>query len=131
MEETKNRLINKFSKIKSKYILKRIFQTICEEKKLEIIINNKYLQDKLGIDINYYKKAINKFMLGSRNGFGKEYILHFNNKIFEGNYLNGKKNGKGKEYDLKGNLIFEGIYFKGKKISGKGYDEEGTVLDVF
>ena len=46
--------------------------------------------------------------------------------MFEGIYFNGKKwTGKGKEYNEKGILEFEGEYLNGKRWFGKLYDKEG------
>jgi antitoxin component YwqK of YwqJK toxin-antitoxin module len=50
-------------------------------------------------------------------GRGKEY--HFNELIYEGEFLNGKRNGNGKEYEFKGSLKFEGKYLYGKKMEWK------------
>ena len=47
-----NLLIN----IRSKHILKQIFGYLKEKKWLEIIKYNKNIQNKLNININYYKK---------------------------------------------------------------------------
>ena len=81
--------------IKSLYNLNEIFSFFNISRKLKIIIFNKELQKKLGIDIEDYKKMRRKYIVGERNGKGKEYD-YFNDKlIFEGEYLNGEKNGKG------------------------------------
>ena len=49
------------------------------------------------------------------NRKGKEYNLK-GELIFEGEYFKGRRwNGKGKEYNDNGQLIFEGLYIKGKK----------------
>jgi len=43
--------------------------------------------------------------------------------------LNGERNGKGKEYNsINGRLIFEGEYFKGKRWTGKEYDDKGNII---
>ena len=131
--------------IKSSFILKIIFSHLINNKKLEIIIYNKQLQDILGININDYKNVNKRYKIGGKNGKGKEYILGTNTLFFEGEYLNGKrngkgieyyesgeiksvveylngkKNGKGKEYNKKGKLIYEGDYLNGTK-NGKGKD---------
>ena len=36
--------------------------------------------------------------------------------FFEGKFVNGYREGPGKEYDEKGNLIYDGLYDKGKKL---------------
>ena len=86
------------SKLKSE-ILQSIFSFLNENKKLNIINNNKNLQKKLNIDIENYITLSKRFKIGERNGKGKEYSKYkfgFNEKnnidlIFEGYYLNGKK----------------------------------------
>jgi len=128
MEESSFRLICKYDKIESKYIVKWIFNLLEETKKLKILINNKHMQTKLEIDINNYQEISNKIKVGERNGLGKEYIKNSDTLIYAGNYLNRIKNGGGTEYYLNGNKKFEGIYFKGKKLSGKGYDKKYNLL---
>ena len=89
-------------------LLKIIFSFLNENKKLNIIINNKNLQKKLEINIENYKQISKRYKIGERNGKGKEYLKINNNMIFEGEYLIGKRNGKGKEYNYNSELIFEG-----------------------
>ena len=95
--------------IESLYIIKDIFSFLSEKQKLKIIIYNKYIQNKLDINIENYKRISKRYREGERNGKGKEY--DYNGKLlFEGEYLNGRRNGKGKEYDCNGVLKFEGDY---------------------
>ena len=88
---------------------------------MNMIIYNKNLQKKCGVDIEYYKKKSGKYKIGGKNGLGKELKLNTDNLIFEGEYLNGKRHGKGREYDTDNTPIlkFEGQYLNGKK-NGKG-----------
>ena len=51
-----NKKCNLLSGIKSKYIMKKIFNHIQQTKKLKMINYNKELQNKLNIDINDYKR---------------------------------------------------------------------------
>ena len=102
---------------------------ISKDRKLEIIIYNKKYKHILGISLDYYKKISGKYVLGERNGYGEEFIMGTNIKIFEGNYLDGKKHGEGKEYAANTNkLNFQGEYLKGKKIKGKGYNDNGKLI---
>ena len=82
--------------VKSLKIRKYIFSFLYEKKKLKMIINNKSYQNDFKIDIDNYKKLSGKYIIGERNGIGKEYISNAEILIFEGNYMNGIKNGKGK-----------------------------------
>ena len=102
--------------IRSPYIMENIFLYLKDQQKLNLIIYNKQMQKKFGVDIEVYKNISGKYKIGEKNGKGKEYDLKTNKLIFEGEYLNGKKNGKGKEYNDKGSLKFEGEYLNGKKM---------------
>ena len=114
--------------INSKYNLESIFSFIEFKKSLEIIIYNKKLQEKLNININYYKGISQKILKIDKNGIGTIYNLFTNEKYFEGEYSNKKKNGKGIEY--KGNEIsFEGEYKNGKKNGyGKKYNFSNLLI---
>ena len=107
--------LNLLISIKSQYILRSIFSHLNEKRKLLMINNNKLIQNKLNLDLEYYKKISGKYKIAEKNGNGREYILNTNKLIFEGEYLNGKRNGKGKEYNNEGELIFEGDFLQGKK----------------
>ena len=58
--------------IESLYILKDIFSFLSEKQKLKIIIYNKYIQNKLDINIEDYKRISKRYREGERNGKGKE-----------------------------------------------------------
>ena len=122
--EGKKSIINS---IKSPYILELVFSFLYERNKLNMIIYNKQLQKKLGVDIEDYKKTSGKYIVDEKNGKGKEYTINTNTMIFEGEYLNGKRNGKGKEYYYDGKLKFKGEYLNGKKWNGKVYNKNGKV----
>jgi len=131
-------------KIKSSYNLEQVFSFLDQELKLDIIINNKYLQKMLGINIEDYKKVCWKYKVGDkngkgkeyladtnqllyegeflkwkRNGIGKEYSIDSNRLIYKGEFLNGERNGKGKEFNNNGYLIFEGKFLNGKRLDGE------------
>ena len=110
--------------------LKNIFSFIYEKRKLELIIYNKKVQNLLNINILNYGSYSGKYIIGERNGKGKEYNCR-DKLIFEGEYLNGKRNGKGKEYnDYKDKLIFEGEYLNGKRNGkGKEYDDGELIFE--
>ena len=98
--------------------MKKIFINLLEDVKLNLVVHNKNLQKILNLNIIDFKRFSGKYIIGERNGYGKEYDGYLKKIIFEGEYLNGKKNGKGKEYDDNGKLIFEGYYLNGE-INGK------------
>jgi len=81
-------------RIESYYNLEKIFSYLEERNKLDIIIYNKQLQNKLGVNINDYGNMSGKYKVGERNGKGKEYTIKENKLIFEGEYFNGKKKEK-------------------------------------
>ena len=104
--------------IKSFLIIKKIFSNLDEELKLTLIIYNKHFQKILNIDIIDYKRFSGKYIIGERNGFGKEYNGSDKKLLYEGEYLNSIRNGKGKEY-YNGKLLYEGEFLNGRR-SGKG-----------
>ena len=108
--------------MKSKYIINDIFSYLYENTKLELIKYNKKCHKILEIDINYYKQISGKFVIGERNGKGKEYN-EGKKLLFEGEYLNGKRHGKGKEYYKNSKLRFEGEYLNGKRWKGALYSK--------
>ena len=120
--------IHKFDYVNSSYILQYIFSFLEETKKLYIIINNKAIQKRMEVDLDYYKKISGKYKEVGENGIGKLYRLDDNKLIFEGEYKHGKKNGKGKEFYELGYVKFEGEYINGEKIKGKGYNTSGKVI---
>ena len=93
----KSRNNNSFSKIKSKFLLKQIFDSLNPKKTLEIIKYNKNIQEKLDIGINDYKtyKKIeieitpiyieNKINYFIKIPFDKKsfYHIYFNDEINE------------------------------------------------
>jgi len=101
--------------VKSSYVLKLVLSFFYERKRLNLIKYNKKLQEILGVNIEMFKKISGRYIIGEKNGKGKEYMLNSNTLIFEGDYLNWKRNGKGKEYDNYGDIVFEGEYLNGKK----------------
>ena len=113
------------TKIRSFFILKKIFTFVDNKVKFNLVVHNKKIQKILGLNIydfrifsgNYKKEKNNKTI---------EYNSVNRQIIFEGQYSNGKRNGEGKEYNEKGDLIFEGEYLNGKKWKGVSleYDED-------
>jgi len=135
MSEGTNKINNTYEEktnlekmLKSLYIIKYIFSFLYENKKLDLIIHNKSFQNKLNIDLEYYKEISGKYKIAEGDKKGKEYKLGTNILIFEGEYKNGKRNGKGKEYYKNGKLKFQGEYLKGKRWSGKGYNIDGEII---
>ena len=127
MEEQPKILLG-IKKIKSPYILKKIFSLICFHKKLEMIIYNKHFQNKFELKLDDYKNESKKYRIIEANGIMKEYSNINNQKIFEGECKNNKKNGPGKEYYLDGKLKFVGKYQNGIKIDGVGYNIYGEKI---
>jgi len=114
-------------KIKLESSLKEIFSFLERKKLFNLIIYNKYLQNKFKINIEDFKILSGKYKIGKKDGIGKVYNLNTKILVFEGIYQKGEKNGKGKEYYDNGKLEFEGIYQKGER-NGKEYDYNGKLL---
>ena len=93
----KNNCLN-LKKVKSKYIIKYIFENLNEKKKLLFIRYNKFYTELLDINIESYKKVSGRIKIGEVNGYGKEYDLQSLDIKYKGFYMNGKRNGKGIEY---------------------------------
>ena len=85
-EETRNMILdnstNLIKIIKSLFIVKKLFLNLPEKTKLNLIINNKSLQTKLGLDIEDYKKISGKYLEGDRNGYRKENLLKKKELVF-------------------------------------------------
>ena len=103
-------------KIKSSFILKKIFNCTDNKVKFKSVLYNKKIQKKLGLNLIDFRRISGKYIEEEKEGYAIEYNSYNNNEIFKGYYLNGKRNGKGKEYNDEGKLIFEGEYLDGKKI---------------
>ena len=126
--ENNNKYLNLEHSVKSKYIIKKIFQNLNEKIKLLLIRYNKFYNKLLRIDIEHYKKISGKIKIGESNGYGKVYDLNSLALDFEGYYKNGKRDGEGKEY-ISNILRFEGEYRNGKR-NGKGieYNKDGKLV---
>ena len=111
-----NSELNNIGQIKSNFILKKIFSLVCLKTKLDIIINNKSLQNKFDYTIEDYKNLSKRYKKYDTNGKVKEYLISSDILVFEGEYLNGKRNGEGKEYYSNGSIKFKGEYLHGKNI---------------
>ena len=69
-----------FSKIKSSYIIKAIFSFVYEKKKLELVIYNKNMQNKLEINSIHYKFFSGKYIYNLLKIYYEERIyfhLHY------------------------------------------------------
>ena len=129
-KENTYKCINLKNSVKSQYIIQKIFLYLNDKQKLFMIRYNKYYNNLLEIDIEFYKKISGKIKIGGVNGYGKVYDLERMDLIYKGYYNNGNRNGEGKEYDCQ-RLIFEGEYVNGKR-HGKGieYSYSGKLLFV-
>ena len=117
-------------KVRSMYIIGNILSLLDEKKRLYMIKYNKKIQNHLELNIEDYKKISGRYIIGERNGKGKEYILETNILIYDGEYLKGKKHGKGQEFNsIDGKKIFEGKYLNGKRNGeGKEYYEKDKII---
>ena len=108
-------------KIRSTFILKKIFNHMYNKRNLQLIVYNKKLQKKFGLNLIDFKRFSGRYK-EEEDGKTKEYNCYNDQILFKGEYSNGKRNGKGKEYNEDGKLIFEGEYLDGKKWKGKYYE---------
>ena len=106
---------------KIRLILKKIFNNVNNKIKFNLIVYNKLLQKKLGLDLIDFKRFSGRYIEENYNKI-REYNGNNNRLIFEGYYINNKRNGEGKEYNENHDLIFEGEYLNGKKWKGKYYE---------
>ena len=126
-------------KIKSSFILKKVFNNTNNKRKYNTIVYNKNLQKKLGLDLIDFRRFSGKYKI-EKDGKTKIYNSYDNKLLFEGYYLNGKRNGEGEEYDddgnllfigeYDGNLLFIGEYLEDKRWKGKEkiYNEDGKLI---
>ena len=114
-----------WKKIKSSFILQKIFSILNYNRKLNIIMNNKKIQRKLGINIIDIIRFSGRYK-EEKDGKTKEFSIDKDKLVFEGQYANRKRNGYGKEYNEEGELLFEGEYLNGKRWTGNAneYDED-------
>ena len=86
-------------KIKSSFILKKIFDNVDYKQKLNSIRFNVKQQRKLGLNLNDYKRLSGKYRIVEGNELQIYNIIN-DELLFIGKYSNGKKNGEGREYIL-------------------------------
>ena len=66
MVESIKQQIKDLKDIKSIYTINVIFSFLEENHKLNMVIYNKQLQQKFGLDIQYYKKKSGKYKIGKK-----------------------------------------------------------------
>ena len=93
-----------FNNIKSKYILKRIFEYLQQKNLLEIIKYNKELQKELNIDINDYKTQIEIEIIPLENKFNT-FINFYYDINFYHIYFNDNKEEIKRNYYNKGDKV--------------------------
>ena len=119
-------------KMKSNFLLKKVFNYLYEGIKLKIIKYNKNLQNKLNLSLTNYRRFSGRYIIKENNKI-KIFNSSNNQLLFIGYHINGIRVGKGKEYNERGYLLFKGEYLKGKKWKGKEkvYDQETGKLIVY
>ena len=90
--------VNLLNSIKSNYVCKKILSILETKIKLNLVIYNKQIKNKLGINLDDYKSISGKEIIGERNGKGKEYKLGTKILVFKGEYL--KERGMEKEKNI-------------------------------
>ena len=87
-----------WQKIRSTFILKKIFNYVDNKIKFNTIVHNKNLQKKLGLNLIDFRRFSGRYK-EEKDGKTKEYNSYTCELIFEGEYSKGKRNGEGKEYN--------------------------------
>ena len=113
--------------IKSSYIRKKVYYLLYEQRKLDLFKYNKSIQKESGISIVNYSNFSGKYILFIEKGKAEEYDYE-GNLVFKGVYSKGKRNGQGKEYFCNNKIKFEGEYLNGKKYKGKEFDIYGNLI---
>ena len=85
-------------KIKSIFILKKIFINVENTKKMNIIVYNKKIQRKMGLNITDFMRFSGRYRVEEDDKI-KDYSSYDHRLLFEGQYANRKRNGDGKEFD--------------------------------
>ena len=80
-------------KIKSHFILKKVFNLLNYSTKLNLVVYNKILQNILNINILDYRRLCEKYIIGETTGIGKEYtnVDDYPSLLYEGEFKNGKR----------------------------------------
>ena len=112
--------------IKSKYLVRLLFTFLLHKRILRIARHNKQLQEKLDINLIFYKNMTHKYIIYEKDGIGKEYNLE-GKLLYKGQYHEGERNGKGEEYYLS-HIRYKGEYKDGKR---NGYGEENKGEHTF
>ena len=88
---------NKLKVLKSNYILQNYFNIMTKKISLEIIKYNKYIQNRLGININNYKEyselysSIEIELIPLKNEYGKFININMEDEIYYHIYFNNNK----------------------------------------
>ena len=112
--------------VKSQYLVKLLFTFLLHKRKLRIARHNKQLQEKLDINLIFYKNMTDKYIIYEKDGIGKEYNLK-GELLYKGQYHEGERNGKGEEYYLS-HIRYKAEYKDGKR---NGYGEENKGEHTF
>ena len=117
------------AKIKSNFIVKKIFHQVSEGIKLKMAKYNLHIQNKLNLSILDYKSFFGTYTIYEGDGINREYYGYNDQILFEGEYLNGQRNGNGTLYNEDGVIIFEGKFLNGRKHGkGKEYNDDGELI---
>ena len=81
-------------KIKSRYILSKIYDIMSKKKKLEIVKYNKKIQNRLNLTIKDYKEYYEKIeieIIPTKDKYGKFINIKENNELYYHIYFNDNK----------------------------------------
>ena len=94
-------------KIKSRYILSKIYDIMPKKKKLEIVKYNKRIQNRLNLSIKDYKEYSEIFsqieieIIPAKDGYGIFININKNDKLYYHIYFNDNKEEIKNKYEIK------------------------------
>ena len=119
MAETGTNLkVRGLNKVKNKYILKRIISNIDRTKLLNIIRYNKSIQNKLKIDINFYKNEYSQIVFEIEVAYPKKYAKKPKRKMSEDDDYDIRQPDEEEEEEYE-EVNLEGVEFDFIKINSK------------
>ena len=89
-------------KIKSRYILSKIYNNMTIKKKLKIVKYNKRIQNRLNLDVKDYKEycEIEIEIIPAKDKCGKFININKNDKLYYHIYLNDNKEEIKNKYEI-------------------------------
>ena len=93
-------------KIKSRYILSKIYDNMTKKKKLEIVKYNKRIQNRINLSIKNYKEYSQTFssieieIIPTKDKYGRFIKINENDKLYYHIYFNDNKEEVKNKYEI-------------------------------